>query len=578
MSKNQSVHQISELEAVRLQFKPVLPSILQLASDKIKVNKGQPTKCAQEKEIKALFPNTYGLPEVSFIEGEGSAKKAVNIGVVLSGGQAPGGHNVLAGLFDGLKKANPDNKLIGFLGGPSGIVDNSFMVLDEDVINKYRNTGGFDCIQSGRTKIETPEQFEAAKKTLVDNKINALVVVGGDDSNTNAALIAEYLKQKGLDISVIGVPKTIDGDLKNEYIETSFGFDTATKIYAELCGNVARDINSARKYWHFIRLMGRSASHITLETAFKTQPNIVLVGEEILSKKMTLEQVVKYIADIVVKRGNNGKNFGMVLLPEGLIEFIPEMRELIETLNDILAGTSYEAIGSNFANLENNPIAQKADVKISFDQKRTAVASLLPAHLSSLFLSLPTNIAVQLLLDRDPHGNVMVSQIETEKLLIEMLTTYLGKLKSDGVYKGKFSAISHFFGYEGRCGFPSNFDANYTYALGYNAAMLALNGLTGYLSSVRNLTESPDKWKCGGIPLTMMMNIEKRHGKDKAVIKKALVDLDGEPFKALSKMRDNWALDEVYLYPGPIQFAGPKEICDMVTKTLQYEKKGAKNG
>ena len=421
-------------------------------------------------------------------------------------------------------------------------------------MEKYRNTGGFDLIQSGRTKIETDEQLGQAKENLLKHKISAFVVVGGDDSNTNAGVIAEYLKKEGVDASVIGVPKTIDGDLKNEHIETSFGFDTATKIYSEMVGNICRDVNSARKYWHFVRLMGRSASHITLEVALKTQPNVTLVGEEVLSKKMTLAQVIDYLAKIVVARAKEGKNFGVVLVPEGLIEFIPEMKELISALNDLLADNEAELSKLN-----------------SVAEKKAFVISKLPAKLADLMKSLPEGIAAQLMLDRDPHGNVQVSLIETEKLLIEMLRARLAQLKKDGKYSGKFSAITHFFGYEGRCGVPSNFDANYTYALGYNAAVLALNKCSGYLSSVKKLVKNPKDWACGGIPLTMMMNIERRKGKEKPVIRKALVDLKGEPFKQLVKNREVWAATESYLFPGPMQFFGPEDVTDMTTETLRYE-------
>ena len=476
------------------------------------------------------------------------------MGVVLSGGQAPGGHNVIGGLLDGLKKANSKNKLFGFFGGPSGIVDNKLVEITPALMKDYRNTGGFDLIQSGRTKIETAEQLAAAKNNLLKNKMDALVVVGGDDSNTNACVIAEYLKQQGVAISVIGVPKTIDGDLKNEHIETSFGFDTATKIYAELVGNIERDMNSARKYWHFVRLMGRSASHITLEVAFKTHPNAVLIGEEVLAKKMTLGQVVNNLADLIAKRAKAGKNYGIVLVPEGLIEFIPEMKELISALNDGLA--DYE---KELAKLPT--IAAKKDF----------ILGKLPKKLADLMKSLPAGISSQLMLDRDPHGNVQVSLIETEKLLVEMIKARLTELKKQGKYTGKFAAITHFFGYEGRCGVPSTFDANYTYALGYNAAVLALNKCTGYLSSVKSLTKKPTDWVVGGVPLTMMMNIERRKGKEKPVIKKALVELKGKPFAYLSKVRQSWATDDLFVFPGPIQFFGPAVVTDITTVTLQLE-------
>ncbi len=547
----------SELQQERGKFQPVLPSILKKGPAFVKPKLGKATKSvADQATVKKIFPNTYGLPAVSFVKGNNAAvcKKAVRVGVVLSGGQAPGGHNVIGGLLDGLKKANAKNKLFGFLGGPSGIVDNKFVEITPALMKDYRNTGGFDLIQSGRTKIETPEQLAAAKNNLLKNKMDALVVVGGDDSNTNACVIAEYLKQQGVDISVIGVPKTIDGDLKNEHIETSFGFDTATKIYAELVGNIERDMNSARKYWHFVRLMGRSASHITLEVAFKTHPNAVLIGEEVLAKKMTLGQVVNQLVDLIVKRAKAGKNYGIVLVPEGLIEFIPEMKELISALNDALA--DHEAALAKLSSLA---------------EKKEFILGKLPKKLADLMKSLPAGIASQLMLDRDPHGNVQVSLIETEKLLVEMIKTRLAELKKAGKYTGKFSAITHFFGYEGRCGVPSTFDANYTYALGYNAAVLALNKCTGYLSSVKNLTKKSQDWVCGGIPLTMMMNIERRKGKEKPVIKKALVELKGKPFMHLAKVRAAWATEDLFVFPGPIQFFGPAVVTDITTVTLQLE-------
>lgn len=547
----------SKLQQHRCKYQPVLPAILQKGPAAVKAKLGKATKSvADQATVKKMFPNTYGLPEITFVKGANStvAKKAVRVGVVLSGGQAPGGHNVIAGLLDGLKKANSKNKLFGFLGGPSGIVDNKFIEITPALMKDYRNTGGFDLIQSGRTKIETDEQLCAAKDNLLANKMDALVVVGGDDSNTNACVIAEYLKQQGVDVTVIGVPKTIDGDLKNAQIETSFGFDTATKIYAEMVGNICRDVNSARKYWHFVRLMGRSASHIALEVAFKTQPNVVLIGEEVLAKKMTLAQVVDYLAGIIAKRAEMGKNFGVCLVPEGLIEFIPEMKELIAALNDMLSDHEAE-------------LAKMTTVA----EKKEFIISKLPAKLAALMKSLPAGIASQLMLDRDPHGNVQVSLIETEKLLVEMLRVKLAEMKKAGKYNGKFSAITHFFGYEGRCGVPSTFDANYTYALGYNAAVLALNKCSGYLSSVRKLTKKAKNWECGGIPLTMMMNIERRKGKEKPVIRKALVELKGEPFKFLAKNRGEWALTESYIFPGPIQYFGPEDVTDMTTITLAFE-------
>jgi len=547
----------SPLQEHRAKFQPVLPNILKKGPAFVKPKLGKPTKSvADQATVKKIFPNTYGLPAITFVKGNNAAlcKKAVRVGVVLSGGQAPGGHNVIGGLLDGLKKANSKNKLFGFLGGPSGIVDNKLVEITPALMQAYRNTGGFDLIQSGRTKIETDEQLAAAKNNLIKNKLDALVVVGGDDSNTNACVIAEYLKQQGVDISVIGVPKTIDGDLKNEHIEASFGFDTATKIYAELVGNIERDMNSARKYWHFVRLMGRSASHITLEVALKTHPNAVLVGEEVLAKKMTLGQVVKNLVDLIVKRAKAGKNYGIVLVPEGLIEFIPEMKELISALNDSLADN--EAALSKLTTLA---------------QKKEFILAKLPKKLADLMRSLPDGIAGQLMLDRDPHGNVQVSLIETEKLLVEMIKKELAALKKAGKYTGKFSAITHFFGYEGRCGVPSTFDATYTYALGYNAAVLALNKCSGYLSSVRKLTRKAQDWEVGGVPLTMMMNIERRKGKEKPVIKKALVELKGEPFKYLAKNRIIWAEKDEFVFPGPIQFFGPAEVTDITTYTLMLE-------
>ncbi|MEI7542593.1 MAG: diphosphate--fructose-6-phosphate 1-phosphotransferase [bacterium] len=549
---------LSELQVLRLKYKPVLSTILKSPFSSIKPKAGAASSSISSPDkLKKMFPLNFGKPVVTFEKGKNSSynKKSIRVAVVLSGGQAAGGHNVIAGLLDGLKKANPKNKLFGFLGGPSGIIDSKFKEITSTLMADYRNTGGFDIIKSGRTKIETPEQFWKSKETMLKNKFDALVVVGGDDSNTNAALLAEYFAKENTTIQVIGVPKTIDGDLKNNMIETSFGFDTATKIYSELVGNICRDVNSATKYWHFIRLMGRSASHITLEVGFQTQPNIILIGEEILEKKMTLAQVVDSIAKVVVKRAEAGKNFGVILVPEGLIEFIPEIKELIKNLNDLLA--KYE---EELKHLD------------TMKEKKEFVYKVLEPRLSHLMKSLPDGIETQLILDRDPHGNVMVSQIETEKLLVEMLEKQLKNMKKDGIYKGKFAAITHFFGYEGRCGFPTNFDTNYCYGLGYNAVLLIVNGLTGYMSSLRNLTKAPALWLSGGVPLTMMMNIERRHGQDKAVIQKALVELDGKPFKALVAMRDKLALNDMYLFPGPIQYFGPAEVVDATTITLQYER------
>ncbi|MGB2579581.1 pyrophosphate--fructose-6-phosphate 1-phosphotransferase [Elusimicrobium simillimum] len=563
MAKACKTRNCSELQVERLKFKPVLPNILKNGPANVKAKAGKATKSvADQATVKKIFPNTYGMPEVSFIKGNNKAgcKDAIKVAVVLSGGQAPGGHNVIAGILDGLKKANPKNRLFGFLKGPGGVLENKLKEITPALMAEYRNTGGFDLIQSGRTKIETPEQLETAKCNILKNKMDAFIIVGGDDSNTNAGVIAEFFKQHNLKTCVVGVPKTIDGDLKNEHIETSFGFDTATKIYAELVGNICRDVNSAQKYWHFVRLMGRSASHITLEVGFKTQPNIVMIGEEVLSKKMTLAQIIDSLAKVVAARSEKGKDFGVILVPEGLIEFIPEMKELIAALNDLLA--DHETALAKMHGIE---------------EKKQFIFTKLSPKLSKLMQSLPAGIASQLMLDRDPHGNVQVSLIETEKLLIEMLHAKLAQMRKANKYKGKFAAITHFFGYEGRCGAPSNFDANYTYALGYNAAVLALNNCSGYLSSVKNLVKNPKDWECGGIPLTMMMNIERRKGKEKPVIRKALVELKGEPFKQLVKNRDMWAMTESYIFPGPIQYFGPSAVTDMTTKTLQYEQAKTKS-
>lgn len=546
----------SPLQEARSTFVPTLPAVFRSGPAGVLVKTGRPqSPTADAETLRALFPNTYGLPRVQCVRGRSKrAPKALRVGVVFSGGQAPGGHNVLAGLFDGLVKANPRNTLWGFLGGPSGILENHCRPLTEAVLRPYRNTGGFDLIQSGRTKIETPEQFSQAKATVLARRLDALVVIGGDDSNTNAALLAEYFKSEGVSVGVLGVPKTIDGDLKNDQIETSFGFDTATKIYAELVGNIARDVLSARKYWHVVRLMGRSASHITLEVAFQTHPNLAFIGEEVLARRLTLAQVVEDMVQAVIERAEQKKQYGVVLVPEGLIEFIPEFKELISALNEVLAQ-------------EESHLAAAG----TFDEKAKVVVGALPQGLASLFHSLPRTIQAQLMLDRDPHGNVQVSQIETEKLLVEMVQTRLDVLKKSGAFTGKFSAITHFFGYEGRCGAPSNFDATYCYGLGYNAAVLALNGLTGLLSSLTGLTKSPAQWLAGGVPLTGMMNVERRKGKDKPVIRKALVDLEGKPFRALAKSRGRWLHEDEYLFPGPIQYFGPAALTDLTTQTLALE-------
>ena len=543
----------SALQQARAAYQPKLPIVLTGA---VKAVEGEPTQSvADQEDIKNLFPNTYGLPELKFEKNTNpAAGKPINVGVILSGGQAPGGHNVISGLFDGIKKIHKESKLYGFLMGPGGFVDHQYMELTSSIIDEYRNTGGFDIIGSGRTKLETKEQFDKGLEILKELNIKALVIIGGDDSNTNAAILAEYYKSIEAGVQVIGCPKTIDGDLKNGLIETSFGFDTATKVYSEVIGNIQRDCNSAKKYWHFIKLMGRSASHIALECALQTQPNICIVSEEIEQKNMTLGDIVDYIAGVVAKRAENGNNFGTVLIPEGLIEFIPAMKKLIAELNDLLAHNAEE-----FAAAKN---------------QRQYIIDHLSAENSAVYASLPEGVARQLSLDRDPHGNVQVSLIETEKLLSEMVGRRLAEMKEEGKFVGKFAALHHFFGYEGRCADPSNFDADYCYALGFNAACLINSGVTGYMSSVRNLTKPSVQWIAGGIPITMMMNMERRHGAMKPVIQKALVRLDDAPFLKFASKRDVWAVDTCYMYPGPIQYFGPAEVCDQPSMTLRYEHQG----
>ena len=550
---------LSPLQIERLKYQPKLPQSLQNGVNGLRMVEGSATQSVRDQEqINALFPNTYGKPTVTFEASNVSKESEIrNVGVILSGGQAPGGHNVIAGLYDALKNANSANKLYGFLGGPSGIIDGKYVEFDDEFINAYRNTGGFDIIGSGRTKLETEEQFEKSLAVCKKLNISAVVIIGGDDSNTNAAMLAEWFVKHNAGIQVIGCPKTIDGDLKNEQIEISFGFDTATKTYAELIGNIERDANSAKKYWHFVKIMGRSASHVALEAALQTQPNITLISEEVQEKKMSLSSIIDYMTDIIVKRANAGKNFGIAVIPEGLIEFIPEMGSMISNLNDIMA------------TLENDPAFVNATtIRDKFD----IVENRLEDENAKVYKSLPALIKGQLLADRDPHGNVQVSKIETEKLLIEMISTRLDELKEEGSFIGKFSAQSHFFGYEGRCAFPSNFDTDYCYSLGFNAFALISFGMTGYLSSVRNLTESADKWIAGGVPLTMMMNMEKRHGEMKPVIQKALVRLDGPVFKQLQDNREDWAMNDRYLFPGAIQYFGPSSVCDITTVTLQLER------
>ncbi|MPM02187.1 Pyrophosphate--fructose 6-phosphate 1-phosphotransferase [bioreactor metagenome] len=543
----------SPLQIARAGYQPKLPNALK---GNVVLKEGAATESvADQDDIKKLFPNTYGMPLITFEPGEKRNYPVKNVGVILSGGQAPGGHNVISGLFDGLKALNPANKLYGFLGGPSGLVDHKYIELTKEIVDEYRNTGGFDIIGSGRTKLEETEQYNKGAEICHKLDISAIVIIGGDDSNTNACVLAEYYAQKGEPIQVIGCPKTIDGDLKNEMIETSFGFDTACKVYSELIGNIQRDANSAKKYWHFIRLMGRSASHITLECALQSQPNICIISEEVEANNLTLSDVVENIVKVIVHRAEHGLNFGTVLIPEGLIEFIPAMKKLIAELNDLLAHND------DFNALETD------------DEKRQYVKGMLSPESAQVYRDLPKGIARQLTLDRDPHGNVQVSLIETEKLLIEMVAKRLAQLKAQGVYKGKFSSINHFFGYEGRCAIPSNFDADYTYSLGYTASVLISEGKTGYMSSVRNTTAPAAEWIAGGVPITMMMNMERRHGKMKPVIQKALVRLDGAPFKFFAANREKWADEEMsYIYPGPIQYYGPTEVCDQPTKTLQLEK------
>ncbi len=541
----------SALQIARASYQPKLPVTL---TGSVKAVEGKPThSVADQEEISKLFPNTYGLPELTFEKNPNPVPgKPINVGVILSGGQAPGGHNVICGLFDGIKKINRDSRLYGFLMGPGGLVDHKYIELTSDIIDEYRNTGGFDIIGSGRTKLEKKEQFDKGLEILKQLGITALVIIGGDDSNTNAAILAEYYKGIGAGVQVLGCPKTIDGDLKNDVVEASFGFDTATKVYSELIGNIQRDCFSAKKYWHFIKLMGRSASHIALECALQTQPNICIISEEVEAKNMTLNDVVDYIAGIVAARAADGNNFGTVLIPEGLIEFIPAMKNLIAQLNDLLAkATDFH--------------------KLSPEDQRKFVLENLSKENAEVYASLPLGVARQLTLDRDPHGNVQVSLIETEKLLSEMVGRRLEEMRAAGQYNGKFSPLHHFFGYEGRCAAPSNFDADYCYALGFNAAWLIDAGVTGYISSLRNLTKPSVQWLAGGVPISMMFNMERRHGAMKPVIQKALVRLDGAPFQRFAAKRDSWAINSAYVYPGPIQYWGPADVCDQCTMTLKYE-------
>jgi len=549
---------LSPLQKARYQYAPKLPKMLRNGISEISVLEGEETtSVADQEKIKALFPNTYGKKEITFQKGQNTsvAKKQV-VGVILSGGQAPGGHNVVCGLYDALKATNPENVLYGFKKGPSGLLEDDYLIFDDAYIDQYRNTGGFDIIGSGRTKLETEEQFAVAAEVCKKHGITAIVIIGGDDSNTNAAVLAEYFAAHDAAVQVIGCPKTIDGDLKNEDIECSFGFDTATKTYSEVIGNIERDANSAKKYWHFVKVMGRSASHVALECALQTQPNVCLISEEVAEKKMSLSQIADYIADSVEARAAKGMNFGVAIIPEGVVEFVPEFSALIAEINELLAGSKAEAFNA----LPN------------WKEKYAFIEKGLSQEAMSVFAILPEGIQQQLFLERDPHGNVQVSLIESEKLFSAIVKAKLEERKAAGTYKGKFNALHHFFGYEGRCAFPSNFDADYCYSLGYNAFMLIQYGYNGYLSKVSNLSKSADEWVAGGMPITKMMNIERRHGEDKPVIRKALVELDGKPFKFFEAHREQWAKETCYTYPGAIQYYGPAEVCDLTTRTLALEK------
>ncbi len=542
----------STLQQVRLSYEPKLPQALK---GSVKIKEGEATQSVDNQEqIKALFPNTYGMPIIEFETSDKDMSKSLNVGVILSGGQAPGGHNVITGIFDTVKRLDPNNKVYGFILGPGGLVDHNYIEITKDFIDEYRNTGGFDMIGSGRTKLEKVEQFEKGYEIIKQLDIKAIVIIGGDDSNTNACVLAEYYAAKNYGVQVIGCPKTIDGDLKNEQIETSFGFDTATKTYSELIGNIERDCNSARKYWHFIKLMGRSASHIALECALQCQPNVCIISEEVKAKNLTLNQIIDNLCNTIAARAANNNNFGVVLIPEGLIEFIPSIGKLIEELNDLLA-----THGNDYKGLDEEAQREYIMAHLSEENKDT-------------FATLPKAVARQLSLDRDPHGNVQVSLIETEKLISDMCEAKLNQMKAEGKYNGKFAALHHFFGYEGRCATPSNYDADYCYALGTSAAHLIANGKTGYMAIVKNTTKPTDEWIAGGVPITMMMNLERRNGEMKPVIRKALVDLNGKPFKTLVENREKWAIDTCYIFPGPIQYWGPSEVCDRPTKTLALEK------
>ena len=548
---------LSPLQTARYEYAPKLPGMLRNGIADICVNEGAETQSvADQEKIAALFPNTYGKKEITFAKGQNtSTPKTHKVGVILSGGQAPGGHNVVCGLYDAIKATNPENELYGFKGGPSGLIEDDYIIMTDEYINEYRNTGGFDIIGSGRTKLETNEQFAIVAEVCKKHGITAIVIIGGDDSNTNAAILAEYMAANNTGVQVIGCPKTIDGDLKNEDIECSFGFDTATKTYSEIIGNIERDANSAKKYWHFIKVMGRSASHVALECALETQPNICLISEEVAAKKMSLSAIADYIADAVAKRAAKGMNFGVAIIPEGVVEFVPEFSVLIAEINELLAGAKADAFNA----------------LPTWAEKYAFIEAGLTKESMEVFAILPQTIQQQLFLERDPHGNVQVSLIESEKLFSALVADKLAARKAAGTYNGKFSALHHFLGYEGRCAFPSNFDSDYCYSLGYNAFMLIQYGYTGYLSKISNLSEPANEWVAGGMPITKMMNIERRHGEDKPVIKKALVELDGAPFKYFEAHREEWAENTCFVYPGAIQYYGPTEVCDITTVTLALE-------
>lgn len=549
---------ISSLQKARYSYTPKLPGMLRNGINDICVSEGAETQSvADQEKIKALFPNTYGKKEITFVKGANtSASKKQVVGVILSGGQAPGGHNVICGLYDALKQTNKDNVLYGFKNGPIGLINDDYIEFTDEYIDQYRNTGGFDIIGSGRTKLETEEQFAIVSEVCKKHGVTAIVIIGGDDSNTNAAVLAEYFAAHNTGVQVIGCPKTIDGDLKNEDIECSFGFDTATKTYSEIIGNIERDANSAKKYWHFVKVMGRSASHVALECALETQPNVCIISEEVSEKKMSLSQIANYIADSVEKRAQKGMNFGVAIIPEGVVEFVPEFSVLIHEINELLAGAKADAFNA----------------LPSWSEKYAFIEKGLTKESMAVFAILPQTIQQQLFLERDPHGNVQVSLIESEKLFSALVKDVLAERKEKGTYNGKFNALHHFLGYEGRCAFPSNFDSDYCYSLGYNAFMLIQYGYNGYLSKISNLSKPATEWVAGGMPITKMMNVERRHGEDKPVIRKALVELDGKPFKFFEAHREEWSVETAYVYPGAIQYYGPAEVCDLTTRTLALEK------